>query len=50
LTNTSPLTGEVKLGVSTIIGGDDEFPQTHTGVLLGARVRETTAEEISEME
>jgi hypothetical protein len=41
---------EVTLGVSTIIEGDDQAPQIHTGVLLDVRVREATAEEIAEME
>jgi hypothetical protein len=41
---------EVSLGVSTIIGDEDEWGQVHTGVLLGTRVREATADEISEMQ
>lgn len=36
---------EITLSVSTIIGGEDEVTQVQTGVLLGARVREATAEE-----
>jgi len=35
---------EITLSVSTIIGGEDEVTQVQTGVLLGARVREATAE------
>jgi hypothetical protein len=41
---------EVTLGVSTIIGGDDEYPQIQSGVLLDVRVREATAVEIAEMD
>jgi hypothetical protein len=38
---------EVKLGVSTIIGGEDEGYVAHTGTLLDVRVREATADEIA---
>lgn len=38
---------EVTMGVSTVIGGDDEFAQIHMGVLFGTRVGEATAEEIA---
>ena len=35
------------MGVSTIIGGEDEGHVINTGVLLGVRVRELTDREIA---
>jgi hypothetical protein len=41
---------EVTLGVSSIIGGDDESTQLHIGTPLGVRLREATPEERAESE
>jgi hypothetical protein len=41
---------EVTMGVSSIIGGDDEDFQQHAGRLLDVRVREATAEQIAAMQ
>jgi hypothetical protein len=38
----------VTMGISTIIGSEDEGHIAHTGVLLGVEVREFEAEELPE--
>jgi hypothetical protein len=38
---------EVKMDVSTIIGGEDEGHVIHTGTLLDVLVREATPDEIA---